>query len=308
MIVFLNSSDIDYEKWDDCISNSINSLPYAFSWYLDAIHDNWCALVEDDYKSVMPVTWSSKYGINYFYQPYFAQQLGVFSSKPLSEPLITEFIEAIPDKIKVIDFNLNHFNSFKGVGYNIISNTNYLLDLIGDYEKIKKLYSSNTKRNLKKAKKNELTALPNIKPDDIINLFKDNKGREVLNWKDEHYKTITRLMYIMMSKGIGKPYGVYSKENQLIAAAYFIITENRLIFLFSGTNHEGKDSGAMTFLIDEVVKRYSPSKRILDFEGSNDPGLARFYSGFGAVKSSYVRVKKVKGSFLFRVMLRILRK
>ena len=43
----------------------------------------------------------------------------------------------------------------------------------------------------------------------------------------------------------------------------------------------------MTFLIDSVIREFSPSKLVLDFEGSNDPNLARFYKGFGAKEVEY---------------------
>jgi hypothetical protein len=64
----------------NAIARSFNGIVYAYSWYLDIVSPGWDALVKDDYKSVMPLTWRKKYGIKYLYQPFFTQQLGVFSS------------------------------------------------------------------------------------------------------------------------------------------------------------------------------------------------------------------------------------
>ena len=51
MIQYLLNHQIDKTKWDATIAECGNI--YAFSWYLDIVHPQWEALVEDDYQSVM---------------------------------------------------------------------------------------------------------------------------------------------------------------------------------------------------------------------------------------------------------------
>ena len=53
-IYYLPYQQIDKEKWDACIAQSSNSLIYACSFYLEALSENWDALVLDDYEAVMP--------------------------------------------------------------------------------------------------------------------------------------------------------------------------------------------------------------------------------------------------------------
>lgn len=303
MIVHLKHNEINKASWDNCISNSINSIAYAYSWYLDIVHEGWEALVEDDYHRVMPLTIRSKLGVNYLYQPFFVQQLGVFSVSELNPDIVEDFINSIPKEVRVIDFNLNHFNRVNS--FNKIKNSNYLLDLISDYEKIFSSYSTNTKRNLKKAIKNELQVIKGVNPDELIKLFRDNKGKYVAKWKDENYRVLTRLIYTSIHKGMGVTYGVYTKFNELCAAAFFLKSNNRIIFLFSGANSNAKQNGAMTFLIDSVIKRNSPGLKILDFEGSNDSNLARFYKGFGALQSEYLTIKKNNFGFVEHIIFKV---
>jgi hypothetical protein len=84
MITYLTHKEIDFEKYDRCIDLSLNGIVYAYSWYLDMVTDDWDILVEDDYKSVMPLPKRKKFGIHYIYQPFFVQQLGVFSVVPVT--------------------------------------------------------------------------------------------------------------------------------------------------------------------------------------------------------------------------------
>jgi hypothetical protein len=90
VIQYLTHNQIDKKKWDATIAECGNI--YAFSWYLDIVHPHWEALVEGDYQVVMPITGGKKFGINYLFQPYFVQQLGVFSKQPLTQEKTESFL------------------------------------------------------------------------------------------------------------------------------------------------------------------------------------------------------------------------
>ncbi len=79
-ISYLRHENIDKKKWDNCIAHANNSLIYAYSYYLDAMSENWNALVMNDYEAVMPLTWAKKFGFRYLRQPVFTQQLGIFGN------------------------------------------------------------------------------------------------------------------------------------------------------------------------------------------------------------------------------------
>src|ERR1035437_8027365 len=129
MISYLKHNEIDKQKWDKAIDHCVNNLIYAYSWYLDIVSPNWCALVENDYVSVMPLTGNKKYGIHYLYPPYFAQQLGVFSKNNLSQKKIELFLNSIPSHYKLIELCLNTQNTFEIPGYQIKKNINLELSL-----------------------------------------------------------------------------------------------------------------------------------------------------------------------------------
>ncbi len=307
MINYLKHSEIDKARWDDCILSSFNGNIYAYSWYLDIVHEEWEALVEGDYQRVMPLTVRKKYGITYFFQPFFTQQLGVFSVDILNPSIIDSFISMIPSHIKVVDINFNNLNKIDGEHYNISLNNNYLLDLISDYPKIVQSYSKNTKRNLKKGVKSNLTFMKGIKPEQVISLFRNNRGKEITKWNDSNYLILRRLMYMAIHKSMGFTCGVYTEYNELCCGAFFLKNNNQLTFLFSGANESARNLGALTFLIDTVIKRNSPGDRIFDFEGSNNENLARYYKGFGAKKSTYTTLKVNRLNSITKLLMKVYR-
>lgn len=308
MIQYLKHTEIDTEKWDHCISNSMNGIIYAYSWYLDLVNDRWEGLVKDDYQCVMPLTPGKKLGIHYLFQPKFTQQLGVFSQSHLTENVVSEFLEAIPAKYKFIEINLNTHNKTGKNAGNFYPWKTHHLDLIRSYDQISKNYSDNLKRNLKKARASSLSIVENIKPEDVINIFRANKGKNLSGLKDGDYDMLRRLVYVMIYKRTVKVMGVFDDKNTLCAGAFFVNSGKKEIFYFSATNSHAKASAAMPYLIDYFIKNKAGSHLTFDFEGSNDPNLARFYKSFGSEEINYLHYKKNRLNPLFKVGLRIKKK
>ncbi len=304
MIKYLKQAEIDYDKWDQCISNAMNSYVYAYSWYLDIVAGEWDALVEDDYTRIFPLPFRKKMGIKYIYQPAFSQQLGLFSTSLQGNKKLQEFLSAIPKEFKLIEINLNKFHiPNEGKGIALKKNLNIELDLTLDYKQLAVNYSSNLKRNIKKAKKNDLQIIKNTKPEVLIQLFKDNKGQEVKAYSELDYVHLGRLIYLLIHKGMGEVISVVSSENNLLCSALFVHDMHRHIFLFSGLSEEGKQKGAMPFLIDSFIQEHSSTAITLDFEGSNNENLARFYRSFGASDYFYYGIRMLRGGGVMRALI-----
>ena len=308
MIQYITSADINKDKWDRCINSSINGLVYAQSWYLDLVAGEWDALVDKDYESVFPLVYRKKWGINYLYQPVFTQQLGIFSGRIISEELVSGFLSAIPSKFKFAEISLNTYNKAGSGKFKVYQWKNHELDLIEPYEKNYSNYSSNLKRSLKKAVKNKLEVLKNVKPDEIIKLFRENRGSTLSQLNDTDYILLTRLVYAGIYKGIAMTYGVFSETNELCAGIIFLKSKNKVIFLFSGLSQGGRDSLAMPYLIDYFIREHSQKHLTLDFEGSNDPNLARFYKSFGSKEIFYPHVEFNRLPFYLKFPVRLVKK
>jgi hypothetical protein len=261
--------DINYKKWDNCINNSINPYIYAYSWYLDLVAEDWDALIFEDYELVMPLVFNKKFGRFYIHQPIFNQQLGIFGSSMVSREMSELFVNSIPKKFKLIEFNFNKYNTVSDKIQGVYKNSNVELSLYNSYDEISKNYSSNLKRNLKKAKKNNLKLSVQSSPEQLIELFKKNKGAELNVFSERDYKRLSRLLYTLIYKGLGSVYAVVSEQNELLASAFFTNNSDRNIFLFSGQSELAKDFGAMPFLIDSYIKKHAELPKTLDFEGSN---------------------------------------
>lgn len=289
-IQYLKHNDIDFNLWDNCIEQSTCPLIYATSWYLNCIAPGWDGLVWGNYDAVMPLTHRKKYFINYLYQPFFAQQLGIFSKSRLSGKQQLAFIKAIPNKFKFIDIQLNEHQNLLAEEYPLRKRKNYLLNLQKPYDKLVKNYNQLTKRNLKKAHKQNMV-VKYISCNDAVNFYQKYKGGLTKGVKAKDYEKLKAVLEIADSRKYILTKAVYNGNNELLACAVFMNYRGRIIFVIGTASHTGREVGAMYYLFDTFIHQHAENPLILDFEGSEIPGIARFFKGFGSEKVYYYKYK-----------------
>ncbi|MHC1708514.1 MAG: hypothetical protein AB9842_13475 [Bacteroidales bacterium] len=287
MIRYLRHKEIDASKWDHCISHSVNGIVYAYSWYLDTVCDQWDALVEGDYDRVFPLTYRKKLGIRYLYQPCFSQQLGIFSNSHLTPSITDNFLDHVPPQFKLIEIQLNSYNEPAHAGFSIRMRPNLELDLILPYEELSKSYSQNLKRNLKAAGEEEWNINKENHITDIITLFRENRGKNIETLTEDDYRRLQILCTECLRRQSLIVLTATDKKRNLHAGVMFIKSQHRIILLFSANDAYAREKGAMPLLIDRLIQEHSNSSYILDFEGSENPNLARFYASFGAKQFNY---------------------
>lgn len=288
-IQYLTHQQIDKQKWDECINSADSGLIYASSFYLDIMSKQWDALVLNDYEAVMPITWNKKYGIRYLYQPFLAAQLGVFG-KNTTEKIVGSFINSIPASFKYVDICLNCKNIQSAPADSTSERSNFILDLNKPYKTLFENYRENTQRNIKKALQLGCTIQKGFHVENVINLAVQQMKNQG-NQEAENIERFKKLYHYLQQRNMATTYGVFSNQNELLASCVFFFTNNRAYYILVGNNPNGKTTGASHALIDALIKEHAGSKMILDFEGSDIPNLAFFYSSFGATLESYPALK-----------------
>lgn len=283
-IRYIQRAAIDTGRWDEVIEHSPAETIYPYSWYLDAVAAKWSALVADDYRFIMPVVWKKKAGLKYVYQPFYTQQLGVFSKEYVDPLIIKEMISLIYKKFRFAGIN---FNSKNLVGeeepYTVDDKSNYTLTLNKEYDQHFSSFSSGAKRSIRKAQGFPEKVEKDIPVEDLVALKRAN---DVIQRSDQDYLWLHKLLETIRSKGVGSVYGIRS-GGELTAAGFFAFSRTRAIYLISASSKAGRERTDMFKIVDAFIREYANSGIILDFEGSNIPSVARFFAGFGAQAEIY---------------------
>lgn len=286
-IHYLKRQEVDIAKWDQCIKQSPNGWLYARSFYLDGI-GNWEALVEGDYDFIMPLPQKKKYGISYVYFPPFIGQLGIISSKPITEDITNAFLTRVRDTFLVADIQLNEQNPRPSLpSLHIQHRTNYILPLRQQYQELYDRYSADAKKCLRRTYKLELISCTDIPIARVIELYRAAYGKKNLNYSQKDYDTIARTAALCIKNGHGFTLGICDTRGHLHAAAFFGIDNKRIYYLLGAPAPEGRKSNAVHRLIDEVIKKYAGTDLTFDFEGSDIPSVAAFYRKFAPLIIPY---------------------
>lgn len=285
----IKRKDINKKYWDNCIQSDPNALIYANTWYLDAVCSNWCAVVlvgDGKYEFVFPIPFRNKLGIKYVYTPSFIQQLGCMGNFMVSKEHIVELIKLIRKEFSFCDIQIKKNRVIQSTRFFKRERINLILNLNSSYDFLQKNYSTNHKRNLKKT--GGLTIKSVNKIDNIVKLFKQSDIMKQSNFKKDDFERLNKLTTAVSNNAEAEFIHVIDDKKEVISGAIVFNWNNRLTFIFSGNSKNGKKVNGLLFLLDDLIKRYANQSIYLDFEGSESPGLNRFYSGFGAEEELYL--------------------
>lgn len=308
MIKFHRHNDVDKEKWNRCITRSLSPTFFADYDFLSVANPEWAALIEDDYVAVMPLPWRKKRGLKYIYNPFFYSRLGIFASEAITDAKTAQFVAAIPRSFISAEVNLNEVTPVATLEGKWNCQVSHRLSLNDTYDAISRHFSSNHRRNIKAARSCSQQLCADLAISDIITLFRNNRGKDRhIRIKEADYANFERMCEFAAARGLLEVWGSRSADGTLLAGMVFLRDGNRLWFWFSGRDERYADRKAMFFLMDEYIRQHAETQYILDFNGSKNENVARFYSGFGGEKYTFPALSVILNPLL-KPALKIYRK
>lgn len=284
LIQIIKHTQVDFAKWNLLVDNYAQGLPYAYSWYLDAVCDNWYVCIYDDYQAGFAFQIKKKYGLSYALQPFLTQQLGFLGA---DHQLFDSLLSKVEERVFYYDFQINSFN---GIYHPLHSlRNNYELQLNQDYNSLFAAFKTNTKRNLKKASSESILVTKSriTRPEEVQFILENSK----ISFDEVRKQKLNRLLLAAEENDALEINSAFI-EDRLVALVVYIKTKKRFVYLIAASNPKGIERKANFLLVDEFIKEHAEQNFILDFEGSNIPGVARFYDGFGAHLTEYSRIRK----------------
>jgi Acetyltransferase (GNAT) domain len=286
-ITYCKHSDIDKIRWDALIQQfAQNRLIYAHTDMLDAMSPGWDALVLGDYEAVMPLTWRKKLGIRYLCQPAFCQQLGIFSAGPIDAETIGAFLRKASVSFRLIEIYLNYANPVQG---GQTGATNFVLPLGKDYQSLQANYRRDLMKNLARTGKFSLQYVVSDDIDNAIAQYRLLYGNR-MNMRPQDYDALSLLCKKWQPAGkcfVREVHLHSGDRSELLATGLFLKDNNRIYNIASTTLPNGRTLEANHFLFDQLIREFAGQNLLLDFEGSDLPGVARFYQKFGPENQPY---------------------
>jgi len=283
----LRREEIDSARWDACILRAENGLIYARTFYLDAMATHWNGLILGDYEAVMPLTWNKKFGFSYLYQPAFTAQLGIFYRNVPDKAMENIFISRAKSHFRFCEIHLNYANTIEDAA----PKANYTIDLDKSYEQIRQGYKKRLLENLDEAGSHSLDYLPGKDYGEVIHLFKNQYGHRLPHTHPSDYDHFDKLCRELQNRNMIFIRQVRERSGALLNNSIFLQDDRRIYNIMSVSLPAGREKRAHFYLLDQLIAEFATKKLLLDFEGSDVPGIAEFYRKFGSVNQPYLFLK-----------------
>ncbi|MBK7128525.1 MAG: GNAT family N-acetyltransferase [Crocinitomicaceae bacterium] len=269
------SKDIDQEKWNRRIANWSGENIFMYTWYLDAVCNNWGGLVEGDYETILPISFTSRLGIKQFVQAPFTREYDIVGDQYNWE----QALQFLSKEFKTIRFR----NGSAEILKNKKLRRHQFLSLLAGIDEVKKNYSTNAKRILKKCQNFKIEE--SFEPEILLELFKKYVAPKIETITSKDIRFLHRLMLAAIQNKSGELLLV-KEQNEIVAGGFFLKDKNRITYLKGAGSESAKKAGALYFLIDQAIVRYQ-NYGMLDFGGSDIAPVAEFYHKFGSTDRVY---------------------
>jgi len=310
--MLVKRDEIDEDKWNRFVESSPQGYIYHYTWYLDAVFEDWQAVIiknNEQWHAVMPLTVKKKWGVRYALQPIFTQFLGVLyrpQESKLEKQLADKkdwteaIIHEIP-KLKVFHYNFSpNFDyplPFYWQKYTLHTRYNYILDLNTSMEHLHQNLNSKMRQTIKKGIENELI----ISQESDINLIGSHVDKSFLN--EKMYAVMKKLFEQAQKRNRATLLIVKDKQGKVLTGGVFMQYKNESWINLYGSfkpneDTEKRPAGFMVWKAIELA--HKNGFKVFDFEGSMIEGVERFFRKFGARPVPYISVYRNTLPFKFK--------
>jgi hypothetical protein len=289
-------AEIDRTRYNSCVHYAQNGTIFGYDWFLNQTAREWDVLVEDEYHSVLPLPHRDLFfRKKELYQPRLLRELAIYSVRPLSAKRRAAFFAAIPDEYQRVALDLEPRSLPPDEAFSQSARTNYYLQLDGAYEAIYADYNTATAESLKRAEQADLIPSGTLKPERLAAFYQETHPRDEEH--HERFHALQRLMYQVLHRGWGFATGVQTREQELLAAAFFVYGHGQLLNLLSVARPTPLGRDALVLLYNQIIVGHAGRRLVMDFN-QLPPDFAR---GFGAFAQDYFRVERDQRSSILGV-------
>jgi hypothetical protein len=278
--------DINGDLWDEAVWR-LGGLPYFYSEFLDVVAPKWQALIHEDYSALFPIPVKSFLTMEYAVQPQLTQQLGLLGGNEKDRSYALHWLKESMRRTRIC---LPDVPTAMAQKYAFTHQTRktYRIHFEEDTCHPWEIISKHHQRNILKFQKSGSHIAP-ISHVACIQFFEQNMGKKI-HVNQKFYHLFLKLAQISNAPFQVSSWGVF-QGLELIAVMSVLKSSGWHIYWVSASSTEGRKNSAAHGLVYHGLQQAFEARATWDFEGSMEPGLARFYSDFGAKAEEYTFIQ-----------------
>lgn len=280
---------IDIQRWDKLVSNNSDATPMSLSVYLDALAENWCVYVNDEYSMGIALPYTIRAGVRNLYTPLFMRYI-----EWLGEPLDVDLIEVLKKEFVLADVCTRY-----AIGN---SGKEYVFQSIE--RRVEPKFNELARRMMRKFATSGLTMNWSGNRKEVLAIVKEELPVKVSSINERTLVFLDRLTMELEKSGMLTVVEV-SKDNETVGGVLFVNYNNRIIHLKSAFRDEAKRSGSMYAAVAKMIEVAIAEDKHFDFGGSRVEGVRRFNLNMGGKDEVYFNYSWDNSPFWFKALKQI---
>tara|TARA_R110002072_G_scaffold302060_1_gene483556 strand:+ start:20884 stop:21744 length:861 start_codon:yes stop_codon:yes gene_type:complete len=282
-VKIVDRKDIDIGRWNKLVRSTKESSFFSYGWYLDAVAENWCVLVNDDYSCGIALPFSTRFGVVTLYTPIFVRYVEILGNEESSidfEQLIRTRFTNICLATKKQLFN----GSSEQVYQNIKKNND-------------RNVGSQAKRMLKKASKLKLTTYQSNEYELVLSSIKEG-----LENKHQGLNSKSMLSLEQLIKNAKTENALNVIQIDYTGGIVCLESDREILYLKGVVDDSTKKNGGMYLALNTAIENAIDANKNFDFGGSKVEGVKGFNHNLGGKNVVYYLYENVNYPWWYRLM------
>ncbi len=288
---FIEREHIDIEKWDRLVSTTKGSSVFSMSFYLDAVAENWCILVNEDYTRGMAIPYVVRLKMRCCYTPIFVRYLEWFG------PSVDDhrFMAMLKAQFRQGQLNTKQKVRAKKLKRKVFQ----VIPPISESDA-----NSQTKRMLNKFGKSSLELTWGDDLSMIMHHIRRELPQKVHSLNKASLDRLGVLVSVLQEKKMIQMLTVREKGRG-VGGIFVVEFNGSLLYLKGAMNKDTKDMGGMYAAMQEAIDLSQIKQLLFDFGGSNAEGVKRFNTNLGGQDSKYYAISWDNLPTWFQIVMKI---
>lgn len=297
------------ERYTQLCQEEPSICVYDQPWWMDAVcgPENWDVVLYEKKGAVLgalPYYVRQKLGLRYITQPPFTQHNGAWIKYPSNQveskriSFEKEVLDGLMEQIEQFPVchyqqsfspNITNWLPLYWRGYTQSTNYTYRLLDIHDPEELSKQFNYDKRRNIKRGKELNLELKFDLPAEDFYLFHQQSlkkQGKEIGYSLD----LFQRIYHAAYDNDGGQVAYVVNQEQCILAAVFALYDKQWAYHLITALEPDARNTGALDFLVFELLRYFSDKVEGYDFEGSMIPGVEESFRHFGATQTPYFRI------------------
>lgn len=286
---WIHQSEIDREKWDNLVDNSLNPCLYNYSYYFDAVAIDWEAYIAEDYSYAIPVGIVKKGGLKRVYPALFqgyVEPIGEIDSIDW-----VEFEKSLLSRFSKGELNIRNANLKGGVSEDYV------------YQRLKaeefKL-KTQAKRMLKRFENTSYTISEEVSTKELAEFVVKELAKILPIYTSKDVRFFYDIIDAIEKSGSLYKLGLYEGD-KFMGGLIGFESKTEMFYFKGAVDESAMKEGGMYALMNQFIEKTFDKKLEVNFGGSRVEGVRFFYQRFNGVDEYYQNYKWDNSPFWFKL-------